>query len=90
MSRNILILLVNLSISNLLNSILVKVDPTYFRPTEVDLLLGDPTKSNTQLGWTPEYDLAGLVNDMMICDIKLTQKDMHLVEKGHEVYRQSE
>ncbi|WP_416377663.1 GDP-mannose 4,6-dehydratase [Algoriphagus persicinus] len=66
------------------------LDPTYFRPTEVDLLLGDPTKSNTQLGWTPEYDLAGLVNDMMISDIKLMQKDMHLVEKGHEIYRQSE
>ncbi|MEB2778423.1 GDP-mannose 4,6-dehydratase [Algoriphagus sp. D3-2-R+10] len=80
----------NPSISNLINSALVKVDPMYFRPTEVDLLLGDPTKSNTQLGWTPEYDLAGLVNDMMISDIKLMQKDMHLVEKGHEVYRQSE
>jgi GDPmannose 4,6-dehydratase len=77
-------------ISNLLNSILVKVDPQYFRPTEVDLLLGDPTKSKTQLGWTPEYDLAGLVEDMMNSDIKLTQKDMHLLEKGHEVFRQAE
>ncbi|MEB2780427.1 GDP-mannose 4,6-dehydratase [Algoriphagus sp. C2-6-M1] len=77
-------------IINLLNKEIIRIDPTYFRPTEVDLLLGDPTKSNTQLGWTPEYDLAGLVNDMMISDIKLMQKDMHLVEKGHEVYRQSE
>lgn len=74
----------------LLNKEIISVDPTYFRPTEVDLLLGDPTKSKTQLGWTPEYDLAGLVEDMMISDIKLMQRDMHLVEKGHEVYRQVE
>jgi len=73
-----------------LNDVVVRVDPIYFRPTEVDLLLGDPTKSKTQLGWTPEYDLAGLVEDMMISDIKLVQKDMHLVKGGHEVYRQSE
>lgn len=76
--------------SKLLGQVLVKVDPAYFRPTEVDLLLGDPTKSNTQLGWTPEYDLAGLVEDMMISDIKLIQKDLHLVEGGHEVFRQVE
>jgi GDPmannose 4,6-dehydratase len=80
----------NLPVSNLLNSVIVKVDPQYFRPTEVDLLLGDPTKSKTQLGWEPEYDLAGLVKDMMDSDIKLVQKDIHLVEKGHEVFRQSE
>ncbi|WPR77520.1 GDP-mannose 4,6-dehydratase [Algoriphagus sp. NG3] len=79
-----------LPLSKLLGQVLVKVDPTYFRPTEVDLLLGDPTKSKTQLGWTPEYDLAGLVNDMMISDIKLMQKDMHLVAGGHEVFRQAE
>ncbi|MBB6327938.1 GDPmannose 4,6-dehydratase [Algoriphagus iocasae] len=76
--------------SKLLGQVLVKVDPTYFRPTEVDLLLGDPTKSKTQLGWEPEFDLNGLVNDMMTSDIKLTQKDLHLVEGGHPVYRQSE
>ena len=70
--------------------VVVRVDPTYFRPTEVDLLLGDPTKSKTKLGWKPEYDLAGLVEDMMVSDIKLMQKDMHLVEGGHEVFRQGE
>lgn len=52
-----------------LGSTLVKVDPSYFRPTEVDLLLGDPTKSKTQLGWEPEYDLEGLVEDMMRGDL---------------------
>lgn len=64
----------NLTINQLtlnLGSTLVKVDPSYFRPTEVDLLLGDPTKSKTQLGWEPEYDLAGLVEDMMVSDINL-------------------
>lgn len=48
---------------------LVKVDPSYFRPTEVDLLLGDPTKAKTQLGWQPEYNLTGLVQDMMKWDL---------------------
>jgi GDPmannose 4,6-dehydratase len=52
-----------------ISSVVVRVDPRYFRPTEVDLLLGDPTKANTQLGWTPEYDLQGLVEDMMIGDL---------------------
>lgn len=49
----------------------VKIDPEYYRPTEVDLLLGDPTKANTQLNWTPKYDLSGLVKDMMQSDLKL-------------------
>ncbi|WP_111672227.1 GDP-mannose 4,6-dehydratase [Algoriphagus litoralis] len=56
-------------------SILVKIDPAYFRPTEVDLLLGDPTKSKTQLGWEPEYDLQGLVEDMMVSDLDLAAKN---------------
>ena len=49
----------------------VSVDKKYFRPTEVDLLLGDPTKAKTQLGWTLKYDLAALVKDMMEADVKL-------------------
>lgn len=53
-----------------IGSTLIKVDPNYFRPTEVDLLLGDPTKAKTQLGWEPEYDLKGLVEDMMRGDIR--------------------
>lgn len=72
-------------ISNLLNSIIVKVDPEYFRPTEVDLLIGDPTKSKTKLGWEPEYDLVGLVEDMMTSDIKLLQKDLYLRRQKHEI-----
>ncbi len=62
----------------------VFVDPQYFRPTEVDLLIGDPTKSQTQLGWKPKYDLAGLVEDMMSSDLKLMTKQTYLKEGGFE------
>jgi GDPmannose 4,6-dehydratase len=77
-------------INSLINRELVKVDPKYFRPTEVELLIGDPTKSKTKLGWEPEYDLNGLVNEMMASDLKLFQKDIHLTEFGHEVLKQVE
>lgn len=60
----------------------VRVDPKYFRPTEVDLLLGDPTKSKTQLGWRPKYDLPLLVNDMVQSDLQLMKKDEYLKKKG--------
>ena len=52
----------------------VSVDPEYYRPTEVDLLLGDPTKSKTQLGWTPKYDLAGLVKEMVASDLEILKR----------------
>jgi GDPmannose 4,6-dehydratase len=61
------------------------VDPKYFRPTEVDLLIGDPTKANTKLGWKPEYDLSDLVKDMMQSDIKLMQKEHYLKEGGYRI-----
>ncbi len=73
-----------------LGSVLVKVDPAYFRPTEVDLLIGDPTKSKTKLGWTPKYDLKMLVEEMVACDVSLFQKDIHLVKGGHKILRQAE
>ena len=63
----------------------VLVDPTYFRPTEVDLLIGDPTKSKTILGWEPKYDLKGLVKDMMQSDIKLFKRDAYLKEGGFTI-----
>jgi len=62
----------------------VFVDPRYFRPTEVDLLIGDPTKSQEKLGWTPKYDLPALVEDMMNSDIKLMKKQDYLKEGGFE------
>ena len=63
----------------------VNVDPQYFRPTEVDLLIGDPTKSQTVLGWKPEYDLKGLIEDMMRSDIKLFKRDAYLKEGGFTI-----
>ncbi len=64
---------------------IVSVDPRYFRPTEVDLLIGDPTKANTKLGWIPEYDLNMLVDDMMQSDLKLMQKDCYLKDGGYQI-----
>tara|TARA_R110002124_G_scaffold83945_1_gene219235 strand:+ start:37 stop:1149 length:1113 start_codon:yes stop_codon:yes gene_type:complete len=63
----------------------VAVDPRYFRPTEVELLIGDPTKSMTKLGWKPKYDLKALVNDMVTADIELFRKDRLLENSGHRV-----
>ena len=59
------------------------VDPKYFRPTEVDLLIGDPTKAKEKLGWIPEYDLNFLVKDMMKSDIILMKKDQYLKDGGY-------
>jgi GDPmannose 4,6-dehydratase len=68
----------------------VAVDAAYFRPTEVDLLIGDPTKSKTKLGWTPKYDLPMLVNDMVSSDVRLFQKEKLLKESGFDVNHQYE
>ena len=67
------------------NPEVVDVEPHYFRPTEVDLLIGDPTKSQTVLGWKPEYDLKGLIEDMMRSDIKLFKRDAYLKEGGFTI-----
>lgn len=63
-------------------SSIVGVDPQYYRPTEVDLLIGDATKAKTKLGWTPEYDLQGLIKDMMKGDIKIMKREAWLKEGG--------
>jgi GDPmannose 4,6-dehydratase len=63
----------------------VAVDPRYFRPTEVDLLLGDPTKAEQKLGWNREYKLQDLVNDMMESDLKLMTKDTYLKDGGYQI-----
>ncbi len=65
-----------------LGQVVVKVDEKYFRPTEVDLLIGDPTKSNTKLGWKPKYDLPALVKDMVLSDLHLMKKDEYLKKGG--------
>jgi GDPmannose 4,6-dehydratase len=58
-----------------IGKVVVRVDPSYYRPTEVDLLLGDPTKAKTQLGWEPHYDLALLVKEMVLSDLGLVTSD---------------
>jgi GDPmannose 4,6-dehydratase len=65
--------------------VLVKVDPRYFRPTEVELLIGDPTKANTVLGWKPEYDLDMLVKEMVAKDVDLFRQDKALRDSGFNV-----
>ena len=69
--------------SLLIGKEVLAVDPKYFRPTEVDLLIGDPTKANTKLGWVPEHDLASLVKEMMQSDITLMKKDQYLKDGGY-------
>jgi len=62
---------------------ILSVDPKYFRPTEVELLIGDPTKAKTKLGWECRYDLAGLVKEMMDADLKLMKKEQYLKNGGY-------
>jgi GDPmannose 4,6-dehydratase len=73
-----------------INKEVVVIDPKYFRPTEVDLLIGDPTKSNTKLGWKPKYDLPMLVKEMMASDVEHFQKEKMLKEAGYRVKNQFE
>jgi GDPmannose 4,6-dehydratase len=68
----------------------ITVDSKYFRPTEVDLLIGDPTKSKTKLGWVPEYDLAGLVKEMVQSDLNRLKKEKILHEAGYRLNNQFE
>ncbi len=67
-----------------IGQVIIKVDPSYFRPTEVELLIGDPRKANVQLGWKPIYDLKALVKEMMVADMNYFQREKYLVEGGHE------
>jgi GDPmannose 4,6-dehydratase len=68
----------------------VAVDPKYFRPTEVDLLIGDPTKSNTKLGWKPKYDLQMLVSEMVAADVENFRKEKLLKDYGYSIKNQFE
>ncbi|MDB4167643.1 GDP-mannose 4,6-dehydratase [Polaribacter sp.] len=62
----------------------LSVDPAYFRPTEVDLLIGDPSKAKNKLGWVPEYDLQSLVKDMVSSDLEIMKKELYLKEGGYK------
>ncbi len=68
----------------------IKIDPKYFRPTEVELLIGDPTKSKSKLGWKPKYDLDALVKEMVVSDLDLFKRDHYLKEGGHKIFQYHE
>ncbi|MEI8278510.1 MAG: GDP-mannose 4,6-dehydratase [Bacteroidota bacterium] len=69
---------------------LIAIDPTYFRPTEVDLLIGDPTKSQQKLGWKPKYSLQELVKEMVAADLELFRREETLKNSGFNILRQYE
>ena len=70
-----------------IGSVVMEIDPKYFRPTEVDLLIGDPTKAKEKLGWEPEISLDELIDDMMKSDLILMKKDEILKSKGYNSYK---
>ncbi|MGF1636706.1 MAG: GDP-mannose 4,6-dehydratase [Cyclobacteriaceae bacterium] len=70
--------------------VVLKVDPRYYRPTEVDLLIGDPSKAKEKLGWKLKYDLKSLVKDMVQADIELFKRDQLLLKGGHKVFNYHE
>ncbi len=71
-------------------AVVVKVDPRYFRPTEVDLLIGDATKAKEKLGWTPKYSLAEMIKEMVASDLDIFKKEKHLKESGFEIKNEFE
>ncbi len=69
---------------------LVRIDPRYFRPTEVDTLLGDPSKAREKLGWVAEVDFAGLVAEMVASDLEIARRDALVAKEGFKVYSHHE
>jgi len=68
----------------------VKIDPRYFRPTEVELLIGDPTKANEKLGWKPKYTLKEMITEMVSADVQEFQQKKILQDAGFQVNNQYE
>lgn len=68
----------------------VRIDPQYFRPTEVELLIGDPTKAKTKLNWSLKYDLSALIKEMVLSDLELFKRDHYLKEGGHKIFQYHE
>lgn len=71
-------------------AIVVRVDPRYYRPTEVDLLIGDASKARQKLGWEPQYSLQALVSDMICADLESVKRDLCLRNSGHKVFNYHE
>jgi GDPmannose 4,6-dehydratase len=70
--------------------VVMKIDPAYFRPTEVELLIGDPSKAKRELKWELTYDLDSLIDDMVSSDLQLFQRDSYLKEGGHKIFQYHE
>jgi GDPmannose 4,6-dehydratase len=70
--------------------VVVRVDPRYYRPTEVDLLIGDASKAKKQLGWEPRYTLAEMVTEMVASDLELFKKEQFLKDSGYDVKNEFE
>jgi GDPmannose 4,6-dehydratase len=70
--------------------VVVEVDERYYRPTEVELLLGDATKAKEKLGWSPKYNLNDLAREMVHSDIEHFRKDVVLNQSGYQTLRQFE
>jgi GDPmannose 4,6-dehydratase len=71
-------------------TVVVRVDPRYFRPSEVEILMGDASKAQRKLNWRPKYDLEGLVREMVAADLELFRKDKYLREGGHKTFNYNE
>ncbi|GAB6163083.1 hypothetical protein JCM12298_22430 [Desulfothermus naphthae] len=67
--------------------VVIEVDPRYFRPTEVDILIGDATKAREKLGWRPKHTLEDLIRDMVFADLELAKKEVYLKNGGYRVRR---
>ncbi len=70
--------------------VLVQIDPKYYRPAEVDLLVGDSTKARTKMGWKPTYTVQDLCKEMMAADLELFKRDKYLLEGGHKILNYKE
>ena len=71
-------------------AVVVRIDPRYFRPTEVELLVGDATKAKERLGWTPSHTLEQLCSEMVASDLALFKRDKYLLDGGHDILNQHE
>ena len=70
--------------------VIIEVDPRYFRPTEVETLLGDPSKAKQKLGWQPKISFEAMVAEMIQADLREAEKDLHMRQGGFETYQSCE
>jgi GDPmannose 4,6-dehydratase len=70
--------------------VMVEIDPKYFRPTEVDLLVGDASKAKEILGWEPKYTVEELLKEMIQADLELFKREKYLLDGGHKILNQHE